>query len=132
MTTELRKRGIFTKIVLNGYLKDITNNEKILIKTPAIRNKETLSYFQENERYKLQIVSPQKLILNRSTKEIDATLYFELNKVVPADYIINGNNLSLKIDIRTNNIEINDKCIKITYTVMDSNINYEYYIEMSE
>lgn len=132
MTTELRKRGDFTKIKLNGYLKDITNHDEILINTPAIKNNKKLSYYLNNERYTLQIVSPKKLILNRTTDEIDSTLYFELNKVIPAIYTIKENNLSMNIDIRTTNIEMNNKYIKITYTVIDSNNNYEYYIEMSE
>lgn len=132
MTTELRKRGDFTKILLNGYLKDVTNNEEILINTPAIKNNKKLTYYLNNEKYTLQIVSPKKLILNRTNKEIDSTLYFELNKIVPAIYNIKENNLSLEIDIRTNNIILNDKHIKILYTVIDSNTNYEYYIEMSE
>ena len=132
MTTELRKRGDFTKIIINGYLKNITNNEEMLINTHAIKNNNKLIYFQNNEKYILQIVSPKKLILNRFTNELDSKLYFELNKVLSATYNNKKNNLSLKIDIRTNNIELNDKYVKITYTVMDSDIDYEYYIEMSE
>ena len=132
MTTELRKRGDFTKILLKGYLKDITNNEENLITTPAIKNNKKISYFLNDERYILQIVSPEKLILNRTNKEIDSSLYFELNKVMPAIYTIKENELSINIDIRTNELEINDKYIKVAYTVIDSDTNYEYYIEMSE
>ena len=132
MTTELRKRGDFTKILLKGYLKDITNNEEIVISTHAIKNNKKISYYLNNERYILQIISPDKLILNRTNNEIDSTLYFELNKTISSIYTIKENNLSIYIDIRTNLIEINDNYIRITYTVIDSNNNYEYYIEMSE
>ena len=132
MTTELRKRGDFTKILLKGYLKDITNNEENLITTPAIKTNKKISYFLNDERYILQIVSPEKLIQNRTNKEIDSSLYFELNKVMPAIYTIKENELSINIDIRTNELEINDKYIKVAYTVIDSDTNYEYYIEMSE
>ena len=132
MTTELRKRGDFTKIILTGYLKDITNREEISINTKAIKTAKKISYFQEKERYTIEIVSPKKLILNRVTDEIDTRLYFELNKTIPAIYTIKENNLSLRINIRIKELEINDKYIKVTYTVMDSNNDYEYYIEMSE
>lgn len=132
MTTELRKRGDFTKILLNGYLKDITNNEEILINTPAIKTDNKISYFLNKEKYSLELITPKKLILKRTTDEIDSTIYFELNKVIPAKYTLKGNNLSIQIDIRTKKIEITDKYIKITYTVIDSDIIYEYYIEMSE
>lgn len=132
MTTELWRGGITTKITLNGYLKDITNNETNVINTKAIKDKQKITYYINNEKYTLKILSPTKLILNRNTKELDSTLFFEVSKILTSNYTIKENNLSLGIDIRTNKIEINEKYIKISYTVIDSNNNYEYYIEMSE
>lgn len=132
MTTELKGGGIFTKIQLNGYLKDITNNKITKIETKAIKNKEKISYYLDQEKYILKIISPTKLILNRGTSELDSVIYFEENKILPAIFTVKENNLSLNIDIRTNKVEINDNCVKISYTVIDSDNNYEYYIEMSE
>lgn len=132
MTTELRRGGNFTKIQLKGYLKDITNNETTNIETTAIKNKDKISYYLDKEKYTLKTISPTKLILNRTTNEIDSTLYFEMNKILTSDYTIKENNLSLGIDIRTNNIELNNNYIKISYTVIDSDNDFEYYIEMSE
>ena len=132
MTTELRRGGNFTKINIKGYLKDITNNETTTINTTALKNNQKLSYYLDKEKYILKIISPSKLILNRQTNEIDSTLYFELNKVVPAIYIIKENNLSLEINVRTNKFELSESYIKVSYTVIDSDTNYEYYIEMSE
>ena len=132
MTTELRRGGNITKIHLKGYLKDITNNETTKIDVPAIKNKDKISYYLDNEKYTIKLINPTKLILNRTTNEIDSTLYFELNKILTADYTIKENNLSLGIDIRTTKLDINDNYIKISYTVIDSDNNYEYYIEMSE
>lgn len=132
MTTELRRGGNFTKINIKGYLKDITNNETTTINTTALKKNQKLSYYLDKEKYILKIISPTKLILNRQTNEIDSTLYFELNKVVPAIYIIKENNLSLEINVRTNKFELSESYIKVSYTVIDSDTNYEYYIEMSE
>ena len=132
MTTELWRGGILTKINIKGYLKDLTNNEKTIIETNAIKNNQKISYYLDKDKYNLKIISPNKIILTRTTNEIDSTLYFESNKTHQAIYVIKENDLSLEINIRTNNIEITDKYIKITYTVIDSNNDYEYYIEMSE
>lgn len=132
MTTELRRGGIFTKINIKGYLKDITNNQTYKINTTAIKNNNQISYYLDKEKYILKIISSTKLILNRTNNEIDSTLYFELNKVLATTYTLKENNLSIDIDIRTNKIEINKQFIKISYTVIDSNNEYEYYIEMSE
>ena len=111
MTTELRRGGNITKIHLKGYLKDITNNETTNIDTLAIKNKDKISYYLDNEKYIIKIISPTKLILNRTTNEIDSTLYFELNKILTTDYTIKDNNLSLGIDIRTTNLEINNNYV---------------------
>ena len=120
------------KIHLKGYLKDITNDETTKIDTTAIKNHQKITYYLDKEKYILKITSPTELILNRTTEEIESSLYFDINKVLTADYHIKENNLSLGIDIRTNKIEINDNYIKVQYTVIDSNNDYEYYIEMSE
>ena len=132
MTTELRRGEILMKIHLKGYLKDITNDETTKIDTTAIKNHKKITYYLDKEKYILKITSPTKLILNRTTEEIESSLYFDMNKVLTAEYTIKENNLSLGIDIRTNKIEITTSYIKIQYTVIDSNNNYEYYIEMSE
>lgn len=132
MTTELKGGGILTKLNIKGYLKDITNNEITEINTKAIKVKDKISYYLDQEKYTLKIISPTKLILKRSTKEIDSIIYFEENKILPSEYNLKDNNLSLNIDIRTNKINLKDEFIKISYTVIDSNNNYEYYIEMSE
>ena len=132
MTTELKGGGILTKLNIKGYLKDITNNEITEINTKAIKVKDKISYYLDQEKYTLKIISPTKLILKRITKEIDSIIYFEENKILPSDYSLKDNNLSLNIDIRTNKINLKDEFIKISYTVIDSNNNYEYYIEMSE
>ena len=132
MTTELKGGGILTKLNIKGYLKDITNNEITKIYTKAIKVKNKISYYLDQEKYTLKIISPTKLILKRSTKEIDSIIYFEENKILPSDYSLKDNNLSLNIDIRTDKINLNNEFIKISYTVIDSNNNYEYYIEMSE
>ena len=132
MTTELRRGGIFTKIHLKGYLKDITNDEITQIDTIAIKYHQKITYYLDKEKYILKIISPTNLILNRTTKEIDSTIYFEKEKILPMNYYLKENELSLNIDIRTDKLEINDNYIKILYTVIDSDNNYEYYIEMSE
>lgn len=124
--------GIFTKIHLNGYLKDITNNTKNIIDTTAIKTKNRISYQDNQEQYTIHTSSSNQLILNRKTDSIDCTLYFEENKIKEAIYYIKGNDLSLEIKIRTNHIKISDNSIKINYTVIDSDNDYEYNIEMSE
>lgn len=124
--------GIFTKIKLNGYLLDITNNKKTAIKTNGVKQKNKIFYEFNHEKYTLYISTFDKLILKRKTNEIECTFYFEQNKIKPAIYLVKENDLSLEINIRTDYIEKTDNYINIQYTVIDSNNSYEYNIEMSE
>lgn len=132
MSTELMRRRIFTKIHLTGNLENKVTKERMTIDTNAIKTTNSISYQQAEELYKLKIVSPKKLILNRKNTAIDCTFYFEENKVIPAIYIIRENNISLEINIKTNYLKITNNNIIIKYTVIDSNEEYEYNIEMSD
>lgn len=59
-------------------------------------------------------------------------MYFEINKTISSIYTLKQNNITINIDILTNKIELDENSIKILYTVIDSNVVYEYNIEMSE
>ena len=59
-------------------------------------------------------------------------MYFETNKKTSTEYTLKEKNISIPIDIKTTNIKITATKINIQYTVIDSNENYEYNIEMSE
>ena len=113
-------------------LKNITNKETIEISTHAIKDKNKYKYIIDNEKYILSIINNKKVILNRNNNEIESTMYFEENKQLPSLYTLKDNNITIDIDILTNNIEITNNKIKILYTIIDSNIVYEYNIEMSE
>lgn len=59
-------------------------------------------------------------------------MYFEKNKIASSLYNLKDNNIILEIDILTNDIKLTEKNLKIIYTIVDSNIIYEYNIEMSD
>ena len=80
----------------------------------------------------MRIISPTKVVIERNTPNINNVLYFETNKKTESTYHIKENDINLIIHTKTNNIKIEKKRIKIEYTILDSNNDYEYYIEMSE
>lgn len=111
----------------------ITNEEEtIQYKTKAIKQDNQIKYIYKDEIYILTIITPKKLILKRSTPQMESTIYFEENKTLKSLYNIKDKNISLKIEIKTKKIKITNKKIEILYTVIDSNTNYKYYIEMSD
>ena len=120
------------KIKIKGTLKNITDNESNNFSTIAIKDHNKYKFIIDNEKYLLSIISNNKVILNRNNKEIESTIYFEKDKKIASLYTVKENNITLEIDVLTNNLEITEKNIKILYTIIDSNTSYEYNIEMSE
>ena len=113
-------------------LKNITENDIKTFEASAIKQKDKYKFIIDNERYILTIIAPNKIIINRNNKEIEHTMFFEENKTISSIYTLKTNNITINIDILTNKIELSENNIKILYTVIDSNIVYEYNIEMSE
>ena len=133
MTTELLARGgIMSKIKISGMLKNITDNEINEFTTTAIKQKDKYKFIVNDEKYIITIIAPNKIIMNRNNNEIEQTMYFETNKTISSIYTLKENNITINIDVLTNEIELTENSIKILYTIIDSNISYEYNIEMSE
>ncbi len=120
------------KIQLKVQIKDITNNQITSFETTAKKSKNKIIYNIDNEKYQLYLETPNKLILNRETEEINSTLYFTKAKITTSIYHIKSNDIDLEINIKTDHIELSDKLITISYTVLDSDTKYEYKIEMSD
>ena len=124
--------GIVTKVKLKGYLKNITDNEIFSFSTNAIKEKNKYKFIIDEEKYILSIISSNKIILNRNNNEIESTIYFGNKKQNSSLYTLKEKNITINIDILTNSLELKENNIKILYTVIDSDVVYEYNIEMSE
>ena len=71
-------------------------------------------------------------MIQRKNDLINSTLIFEENlKSSSIDYI-KEEDITLEINIKTNKINLSNNTIDITYTIIDSNTDYQYKIEMSE
>ena len=107
MSTELLARGgIMSKIKISGMLKNITDNEITEFTTTAIKQKDKYKFIVNNEKYILTIITPNKIIMNRNNNEIEQTMYFEKNKTISSIYTLKENNITINIDVLTNEIEL--------------------------
>ena len=119
-------------ISLISTLKNLNTNEIQRNKTIAKKNKNKITYKIDDFNYILKIISPNSLILNRNNQEIECTLHFESQKTNSITYTIKEEGYNLEIEMKTNFLKIENQKIEIHYNIIDSNTNYEYYIEMSE
>ena len=120
------------KVNIKSNLKNITENTKDENTSKAIKEKNKITYPIDDCKYIIKIISEKEVVMNRSNKDLDCTIYFELNKIKSSIYTLKKEGYTLEIDIKTTYLKINDDRIEIHYTVIDSNTNYEYLIEMSE
>lgn len=119
------------KILVKGYLKNITENEIFYIEARGIRNKNKIKFNFDNTKYTINI-NNSSINMNRDGNEFISNMYFIENKKNYSSYTIKENNLSIDIEILTKRIVINDSLIIINYFVLDSETDYEIKIEMSD
>mgnify|MGYP004494128575 CR=1 FL=1 len=71
-------------------------------------------------------------MIQRKNDLINSTLIFEENLKSSSIYYLKEEDITLEINIKTNKINLSNNTIDITYTIIDSNTDYQYKIEMSE
>lgn len=120
------------KINIKSILKNITENKQDINDSKAIKAKNKITYQIDDFKYTIKIISKTEVIMNRINKDLECTMFFESNKIKSSIYTFKQEEYTLEIDIKTTYLKITDNTIEIHYTVIDSNTNYEYLIEMSE
>ena len=118
------------KIFLKSTIKNITDNttEKDIVIAKKTKNR--ITYQIDNFKYTIVITS-KKIIMNRKNDDLECTMYFEEKKETCSSYSLKEG-YNIEINIKTNKLNITDKKIQITYTVIDTKTIYQYDIEMSE
>ena len=123
--------GVFIKIKIKGYLKNITQNEVEKIDTSAIKNNSNITYTTNNTIHKITI-KDNIIKLSRNNEKFSNEIIFELNKEYNTEYYIKDLKANLDFKVKTNKIMITDQKIEIKYQIIDSKDEYEYLIEMSD
>lgn len=121
----------FIKIKVKGYLKNITDNTEVPINTTSIKTTNTISYIEDNTKYKIMI-DGKKIIFTRENEEFSHGIIFEENITHPSEYYLKKSNYSLEFNILTTNINITENKIDITYQVIESENIYHYVLDLLE
>lgn len=121
---------IFIRIKIKGYLKNITENEIINFETKGIKNKNKITYSNDDVKNVIK-TNGNEIILIREGNEFVNTFVFN-KKNSSCNYLIKDNNYDVNIDVNTIMMNTSDNSICIKYVIVDSNCEYEYKIEMSD
>jgi len=133
MTLELLRGGdLITKTKIKGYLKNLTENIIDKIDEKGLINKNKITYIKDNTKHEIRIINNEKVLLLRENNDFSHNFIFEKNKQNTSEYYLKENKLSLEINIKVLELNINNYNIYIKYEVEDSNTIYEYKIEVSD
>lgn len=123
--------GAIIKVKIKGFLLNKTDNTKEIFDTSGINSKNNLTYQSDGVKYKLTY-SKDQVILTRETSDFNHGMIFSLNKITKTSYYLKELNTSVDIDLLTTNLVLTDNLITIHYTIVDTNTEYIFEIEMSE
>ena len=119
----------YIKIRINGYLKNINDNNKTIINTFGIKQKKIISFMNDNIKHKI-ILADDLITLIRENEEFVNIIRFAKNKELLSEYTLKENNFTIDLSIKTLDVKISDNFILIKYVVIESDETYEYKIEL--
>jgi len=121
---------IFIRILIKGYLKNITDNEMFEFEEKGIKNKNKITFSNDGVKTTIKIDGDKILMIREGNDFINSFVFNIKNS--KCNYLIKENNYDVDINITTINMDVNENNIYVKYVIVDSNSEYEYKLEMSE
>lgn len=118
------------RIKIKGYLKNITDNEIFEFEEKGIRNKNKITFNNNNIKYSIKCDN-NEIILIRDGDDFVNTFVFN-KKNSNSNYFLKENGYDMDMEVITSNMEISDELIYIGYEIISTSCKYEFKIEMSE
>lgn len=116
---------------INGYLKNITDNQYEEIKENAILTKKKLSYIKDDIKHTI-LFKENEVFLIRETNIFKNILTFSKNRSILSQYTIKENDLNVYINVKTLELKYTEFELYVKYEILDSNTIYEYKIIMED
>lgn len=122
---------IFIRVLIKGYLKNISENEITNFEYRGIRNKNKITYVDDDSvKFSIKI-GDNEIIVIRDGNGFINTFVFNVNRS-NCNYFVKDNNYDVDIGVDTIYMEVSDNIIYIKYLIVDSGCVYEYKLEMSD
>lgn len=123
---------IFIRILIKGYLKNISENEIVNFECKGIKNKNKVTYVDNDVRFNIKINDDNVMLIRDGTDFINTFIFDKNKKNSISNYLIKENNCDVDIDIDVIDLKIDDDIIYIKYLISETNCIYEYKLEMSD
>lgn len=124
---------IFIKVLVKGYLKNISENIMNSFEYKGIKNKNKISYIDDDGVKFTVKVDSSLVVINRDGKDFINTFVFDFVKNKSScNYFIKDNNYDIDIMVDIIDFKVDSSVIYIKYLIVDSDCIYEYKLEMSD
>lgn len=123
---------IFIRILIKGYLKNISENEIVNFECKGIKNKNKVTYVDNDVRLNIKINDDNVMLIRDGADFINTFIFDKNKKNSISNYLIKENNCDIDIDIDVIDLKIDDDIIYIKYLISETNCIYEYKLEMRD
>lgn len=123
---------IFIRILIKGYLKNISENEIVNFECKGIKNKNKVTYVDNDVRFNIKINDDNVMLIRDGADFINTFIFDKNKKNSISNYLIKENNCDVDIDIDVIDLKIDDDIIYIKYLISETNCIYEYKLEMRD
>lgn len=123
---------IFIRILIKGYLKNISENEIVNFECKGIKNKNNVTYVDNDVRFNIKINDDNVMLIRDGADFINTFIFDKNKKNSISNYLIKENNCDVDIDIDVIDLKIDDDIIYIKYLISETNCIYEYKLEMRD
>ena len=123
---------IFIRILIKGYLKNISENEIVNFECKVIKNKNKVTYVDNDVRFNIKINDDNVMLIRDGADFINTFIFDKNKKNSISNYLIKENNCDVDIDIDVIDLKIDDGIIYIKYLISENNCIYEYKLEMRD
>lgn len=124
--------AIFIRILIKGYLKNISENEIVNFECKGIKNKNKVTYVDNDVRFNIKINDDNVMLIRDGADFINTFIFDKNKKNSISNYLIKENNCDVDIDIDVIDLKIDDDIIYIKYLISETNCIYEYKLEMRD
>ena len=122
--------GDTIRVKIKGYLKNNNDKEITNFDEIGIKNKDKITFSSDNVKHVIRY-DDSKVYLTREGKDYINNFAFNKKKS-ECTYLLKEHSFNVDIGIKVLDMDINDKNIYVKYVVIDSNIEYEFKIEVSD
>lgn len=123
---------IFIRILIKGYLKNISENEIVNFECKGIKNKNKVTYVDNDVRFNIKINDDNVMLIRDGADFINTFIFDKNKKNSISNYLIKENNCDVDIDIDVIDLKIDNGIIYIKYLISETNCIYEYKLEMRD